>query len=155
MQAKIQRWSTIPIHQQNAPDLERQVKHLSSTLAESADEPIDKTMLQLLYGLEQLDDVMTLFMTVTETLLAQLESAIEHHDVAVLHRMAHEIKGSSYAVSAKEMADLCLKLEAAAESENWSEAERLYTTLGLAFARVREFLTQKQNKLKDTIRRAS
>jgi len=112
-------------------------------------EPIDCDYLSLLYGLQQLDDVLELFLTVTDTLLSQLESAIEHHDVAVVRHMAHEIKGSSYAVSAREMAKLCLDLEHAGEEQNWTEAEKLYAALGLAFARVREFLSKKQKVMRD------
>jgi hypothetical protein len=33
-----------------------------------------------------------------------------------------------------------LRLEQAHEQQNWSEVEKLYTSLGLAFARVREFM---------------
>ncbi|MGI0135238.1 MAG: response regulator, partial [Candidatus Micrarchaeaceae archaeon] len=89
-------------------------------------EPIDRDHLNLLYGLQQLDEVLELFLTVTDNLLGHLESAIEHHDIAVVRRMAHEIKGSSYAVSAREMARLCLALERAGEEQNWTEAEKLY-----------------------------
>jgi HPt (histidine-containing phosphotransfer) domain-containing protein len=69
--------------------------------------------------------------------------------MTIVRRMAHEIKGSSYAVSAREMAKLFLKLEHAAEEQNWTEAEKLYASLGLAFARVREFLTVKQELLRN------
>jgi two-component system, sensor histidine kinase and response regulator len=152
LKEKIERWSHIRLQLQPVThEMEMQVKRLNGEVKESTSEPIDQGTLQLLYGLEQLDDVLVLFMTVTETLLAQLESAIEHRDVAVVRRMAHEIKGSSYAVSAKEMSELCLKLEQAGETQNWSEAEKLYTALGLAFARVREFLSKKPA---DTARRA-
>lgn len=147
---KIEMWSQIPISPQKVTgDLEQQVKRLrkESAAVEPA-EAIDGNTLSLLYGLEQLDDVLALFMHVTETLLAQLESAIQHKDVEVMRRMAHEIKGSSYAVSAREMSELCLSLEKAGDEQNWSEAERLYPALGLAFARVREFLAQKQEAIK-------
>src|SRR5262249_54564113 len=63
-------------------------------------EPIDRQYLRLLYGLEQLDDVLALFLTVTETLLSHLDSAIESQDVMEVRRLAHEIKGGSYAVNA-------------------------------------------------------
>ncbi len=123
--------------------------HIKELQAGQQLEPIDRNYLNLLYGLQQLDDVLELFLTVTDTLLDQLESAIEHHDVAVVRRMAHEIKGSSYAVSAREMAKLCLELEHAGEEQNWGEAEKLYASLGLAFARVRDFMAEKQKALRD------
>lgn len=150
---KIQYWSQISIMQRPMPQtVARQIEHLESS---SGGEPLDQGYLNLLYNLQQLDDILELFLTVTETLLAQLESAIEHHDVAVVHRMAHEIKGSSYAVSAREMAKLCLEMERAGQEQNWTEAEKLYTALGLAFARVREYLSEKQKNMMKEMGQAS
>jgi CheY-like chemotaxis protein/HPt (histidine-containing phosphotransfer) domain-containing protein len=142
LKEKIQYWSFVHITMQ--PMTKALAGRIKQLQASQKLEPIDRDYLNLLYGLQQLDDVMELFLTVTDTLLGQLESAIEHHDVAIVRRMAHEIKGSSYAVSAREMAKLCLELEHAGEEQNWTEAEKLYAALGLAFARVREFLTVKQ-----------
>ncbi len=102
-------------------------------------ESIKQNDSNMLFGLRQLDDVMQLFLTVTETLLDQLETAIAQQDDVVVRHMAHEIKGSSFAVSAQEMAVLCLEMENAGESKNWSEVQKLYAALGLAFARVRQF----------------
>lgn len=147
LQEKIESWSHIPIHRQAASlEMELQVKRLKGELTEDA-EPINGPTLKMLYGLEQLDDILALFLTVTETLLAQLESAIQHKDSAVVRRTAHEIKGSSYAVNAKEMSRLSLSLEKAGEEQNWNEAERLYASLGLAFGRVREFVQAKSKFL--------
>jgi CheY-like chemotaxis protein len=144
LKEKMQYWSVLNITLRiPTPAL---VGHIKELQAGQQLEPIDRDYLNLLYGLQQLDEVLELFLTVTDNLLGQLESAIEHHDVAVVRRMAHEIKGSSYAVSAREMARLCLSLEHEGEEQNWTEAEKLYAALGLAFARVREFLTV-QHKL--------
>ncbi len=92
---------------------------------EDKETPIDNWSLKMLYGLEQLDDILALFLTVTDALLAQLESAIHHQDVAIVRRLAHEIKGSSYAVSAQEMVKLCRELEIEGEEQNWPEAARM------------------------------
>ncbi len=109
------------------------------TIQQSADrEPIDENELRLLYGFEQLDDIVALFLTITRTLMAQLDSAIQNHDLDLIKRAATEIRGSSFAVSAREMALLCLDLENASERENWSEVVKIYAALGLAFARVRQ-----------------
>jgi HPt (histidine-containing phosphotransfer) domain-containing protein len=64
--------------------------------------------------------------------------------------MVHEIKSSSYTVSAREMAQVCLQLEQAGELQNWPEIEKLYVTLGLAFARVRECLQNKDKLFSNT-----
>jgi hypothetical protein len=45
------------------------------------------------------------------------------------------------------MAKLCLEMEQAGDEQDWPEAERLYTALGLAFARVRQFLNGNHQSL--------
>ena len=146
LRQKIAYWSVIPMTLH--PLSPSVAAHIQQLEASDQAEPIDRRYLNLIYGLQQLDDVLELFLSVTENLLDQLKSAIALHDVLVVQRMAHEIKGSSYTVSAREMAKLCLELERAGEEQNWPEAERLYSALGLAFARVRQFLHGKQNLLK-------
>lgn len=145
LKAKIAYWSVIPtVLKPITPEVAAKIKRLEL----SNTEPIDRNYLNLLYGLQQLDEVLELFLNVTESLLDQLESAIVHRDVVVVCRMAHEIKGSSYTVSAREMAKLCLDLENAGAEKDWPEAEKLYTALGLAFARVRQYLQNKEEILK-------
>lgn len=145
LRQKIAYWSVIPMTLRGlTPSVAAEIRRLESS---DQAEPIDRDYLNLLYGLQQLDDVLELFLTVTENLLDQLKFAIANRDVLIVRRMAHEIKGSSYAVSAREMAKLCLEMEQAGEDQDWPEAERLYSALGLAFARVRQFLESKQELL--------
>jgi two-component system sensor histidine kinase/response regulator len=141
----IERWSSIPIkaRTQNL-DAEAEIRQLSKSVDEL--DAIDPRTLKMLYGLEQLDDILVLFLTVTEAVLAQIESAIQNKNIGTVKRMAHELKGSSAAVSAQEMSQLCIRLEQAAEQGNFSEAEKLYTSLGLAFARVREFMNSRTDQ---------
>lgn len=106
--------------------------------------PIDRDSLRVLYGIDQLDDILALFVAVTGTLLSQLESAIQHKHMQAIKQMCRELRGSSFAVSANEMAKLCLQLEAAAKHHDWTETDRLYSALALAFARVQEFLSAKK-----------
>lgn len=113
----------------------------------AAEEAIDADELKKLYGMNELDDIVSLFLTVTKTLMAQLDSAIEQQNLESIRRMALEIRGSSFAISAKEMASLCLALENASEEQNWSEIVKIYASLGLAFARVSQLLQDKQNLL--------
>ncbi len=110
----------------------------------SSKHAIDRTHLAMLYGLEQLDDILSLFLTVTEALLAQLDSAVQAQDISEVRRIAHEIKSGSAAVDAKELAQLCLKLEEI--GDDWPEVVKTYPALALAFAKVREFLEKKQEE---------
>lgn len=128
-----------------------QINQISISVAEeiariedtSDDEPLNRIYLDLLYGVQQLDEVLQLFLTVTDGLLGGVETAISNRDVHLLRILAHEIKGSSYSVNAREMAKICRELERAADEENWTEAEQLYQTLGQAFTRVKDFLQVK------------
>ncbi len=142
---KIDYWSLIPTVLNVLPAaVAAKIHRLEANI-----EPIDRDYLKLMYGLQQLDDVLELFLTVTESLLSQLQSAIGNKNIALVCHMAHEIKGSSYTVSAREMAKLCLDLETAGQKQNWTEVEKLYVALGLAFARVRQHLQNKDKLLQD------
>lgn len=126
-------------------------KQLDALEHRVAAETIDVDELKQLYGMEQLDDIVALFLTVTKTLMAQLDSAIQHQNLELVRTMALEIRGSSFAISAKEMSALCLVLENASERENWSDVVKIYASLGLAFARVRQLL-QDKNEIMDYLR---
>jgi CheY-like chemotaxis protein len=116
----------------------------SNAVAALDEYPIDRARLKLLYDVEDLEPVLKLFLEVTETLMAELETAIGERNVAKVSYTAHELKGSSYAVSAREMAKLSLELEHAGEEERWSEALKIYTGLALGFIRVKEFLSKEE-----------
>lgn len=151
LKEKIEHWLHRKIvMQSSAPAIQEKVVVLNKIVPAESDGlyTIDKKYLQFMYGLEQLEDILALFLTVTESLLAQLESAIKQQDVSIVRRMAHEIKGSSYAISASEMATLCRDLEKQGEEQNWPEAARTYAALGLAFARVRQYLENEQQLLR-------
>lgn len=116
----------------------------SNAVAALDEYPIDRARLKLLYEMEDLEPILRLFLDVTETLLAELETAIGERNVVKVAHTAHELKGSSYAVSAREMAKLSLELEHAGEEERWSEALKIYTGLALGFIRVKEFLSKEE-----------
>lgn len=71
-----------------------------------------------------------------------------------MRRMAQEVKGWSYTVGAREMAQICRELERESEEQDWTEIEKLYVALGLAFARVRECLQHKDKMLTEIMRSA-
>lgn len=134
LQHKLDHW--MPVAMNNTPD-----DFQSGANAAISDYPIDRTRLKLLYETDDLEPILRLFLDVTETLLAQLEAAIGEKNVPLVTRMAHELKGSSYAVSARELAKLSLELEQAGEEQKWSEAIKIYTALALSFLRVKEYLS--------------
>lgn len=114
----------------------------SNSVAALNEHPIDRARLRLLYEMDDLEPILQLFLQVTETLLRELDLAIGERNVVKVAHTAHELKGSSYAVSAREMAKLSLELEHAGQEERWSEALMIYAGLAHGFLRVKEFLNK-------------
>ncbi|MBY0358322.1 MAG: response regulator [Candidatus Obscuribacterales bacterium] len=106
-------------------------------------EPLDRAYLNVLYGIDQLDDILDLYLIVTEALIDQLSSSVQTQKAPEVKRIAHEIKSGSYSVSAKEIATLCRDLEIAGEKEAWTEVTKIHAALFLSFGKVREFISQK------------
>lgn len=142
LRRKLVFWSLAfePLNQISATVAE-EIARLEST---DTEEPINRIYLDLLYGVQQLEEVLHLFLTVTARLIETLESAITLNDAFAVRNIAHEIKGSSYAVNAREMAKICRDLENSSEKQDWAETKRLFETLRLAFARVEQFLQGKE-----------
>jgi CheY-like chemotaxis protein/HPt (histidine-containing phosphotransfer) domain-containing protein len=135
LQTKLDHW--IKLSMSSLPD-----DYQSNVVATIDDFPIDRERLKLLYETDDLEPILLLFLEVTETLLAELESAIGEKNIAKVAYKAHELKGSSYAVSAREMAKLSLELEHASEEQRWSEALKIHAGLALGFLRVKEYLAK-------------
>ncbi|PWT99691.1 MAG: hypothetical protein C5B53_05000 [Candidatus Melainabacteria bacterium] len=135
--AKIELWLGTKLPRTRTP-----ITQVAQALANAVEEPMEGQRLRPSYGLEQLDDLLALFLTVTETLLAQLDSAIQAQDVVAVRRLAHEIRSGSLMVDAKDIAEICVQLEQV--THNWPEVVKTYPALALAFSKVREFAHKKQ-----------
>lgn len=102
-------------------------------------EPLSRSLLLKEYGADEVEVILNTFLTVTETLLTDLEAAIRRHDQRLVLMVTHELKGSSLQVSAREMARLCMALEEAKGHDDWEEIAKIYASLAHAFVRVKEF----------------
>jgi two-component system sensor histidine kinase/response regulator len=111
--------------------------HLEAgTFAPAADAP--NVVQSVLHGTEEMKRIVDTFLTVTSTLLSELETAIGAHDDERVRRAVHELKGASLQVRAKEMARLCYELELASRNDDRTEVVAVYAALAHAFARVKE-----------------
>lgn len=109
--------------------------------AETADrQPINRETIQQWYGNDDVTEIPDSFLTVTDVLLDSLRQAIDAQDLSGARYMAHEVKGSSLAVSAEEMVQWAIQLENAIHTENWIEAVKTYGAITTAFTRVTECL---------------
>ena len=112
--------------------------------------PINLAELREFYA-HDLEDVLKTFVTTTESHLEEINKAIGERDAALLGHLAHELKGSSASVGAKQMAKLALFLERAAGLRDWREAIDEFRALVKAFESVRKFLAEGQNSLPNEV----
>jgi len=112
--------------------------------AQREDEPISPDALEKLYGSVAVDAIIGTFLTTTQALLSELESALETVDQPAIVKTVHELKSASLQVHAREMARLCIQLEAASRDHDWLQALALYASLAHAFLRVRSFASRKR-----------
>jgi HPt (histidine-containing phosphotransfer) domain-containing protein len=104
------------------------------------DGPIDKKYLRFVYGLGHLDDIFALFATVTEDLILDMARCVKKRDGVGTHNVAHEVKASSFAVGARQMAECCLKVQSCCDNENWQGVEDNFQSLEQAFEDLQIFL---------------
>lgn len=106
-------------------------------------DPIDLAELEVFYGSqEEVEDVLRLFITITQRQLPDLEMALAEHRATLAGRMAHELKGSSASVGAKEMSLLCLQLEQLVGQQSWEQAKGSLNGIHQCFGTVREFINR-------------
>jgi CheY-like chemotaxis protein len=102
-------------------------------------DPINLPELREFYG-DDLHDVLQTYITSTETYVTAINQAIVDRDDESLAQLAHELKGSSASVGAKQLARLALYLERAAGLRDWKEAKDTCEALVNAFSSARVFL---------------
>ena len=81
--------------------------------------------------------ILNKFVVQTEELLTGFETAYADHDVEQVRFHAHKFKSSARTVGANKLADLCLALETAARSNDWTEISALVGQLRPEVERVR------------------
>lgn len=84
------------------------------------------------------EELLALYLDTTPPLLERLKAAIELKDVAGA-KAAHELKGASAYIAAREMADLAREAEQAIGNEAWEQAGEVMEQLETAFIRVLAF----------------
>ncbi|HEY9756279.1 MAG TPA: response regulator [Oculatellaceae cyanobacterium] len=120
-------------------ELARKYAQPSGLQSESEYDPVNLTELRDYYG-EDLNDVLKTFIESTSNYIVSIKQSISEHDHESLARYAHELKGSSASVGAKQMAKLALYLERAAGLRDWKEAKDTTEALVNSFDSVRAFL---------------
>ncbi len=136
LRERLERWLKQPVAQL----LTRFKDNLEQAVL--TDDPINKEKLRLLYGTDQIDDILQIFVMATEALLIDLKAGITEKSKKEVGRIAHELKGSAFSVSAEQVGLLARQLEVASRDQNWAEALQIYVEISKAFADVRKGIAQ-------------
>jgi two-component system sensor histidine kinase/response regulator len=109
--------------------------------------PIDLAALEVFYGSnEDVEEVLRLFVTNTERNLPDLDMALSEHRSNLAARLAHELKGSSASVGAKELSLLCLQLEQEIGQTAWDMSKHTFHNINHCFESIRDFVARNFKK---------
>jgi CheY-like chemotaxis protein len=136
LQIKLNHWLQKEFVLRNQ-ELARRYSQVTLTSGQAA--PINLVELREFYA-HDLHDVLKTFVATTESHIEEIKKVIAERDSTLLAHLAHELKGASAAVGAKQVAKLALFLERAAGLRDWSEASAEFAQLVIAFESVRTFL---------------
>ncbi len=84
-------------------------------------------------------ELIGVFTSSTDTLLARIYDAITAKDSVKLKSAAHELKGSCGSMGSTEMSALCKEMEQAALAENWDLAPTLYMQIHSVYENVQAY----------------
>jgi HPt (histidine-containing phosphotransfer) domain-containing protein len=104
--------------------------------------PIDWQQLQALSdGNEEFElELLRIFVTETYHLLQTAQQAVLEHQADTLHRVAHQIKGSSGNVGLREVYQIARQLDQQAQHDDLSQAMTLITDLYQSLHYLEQFL---------------
>lgn len=104
-------------------------------------DPLNLRELETFYGTKQLAGVLHLFLQSGRKQIEDLDSGIAEQNQQLVQRIAHELKGSSASLGAKEMSLLCLQLEQLAGLKEWNQAMKTFDSVTHCFATIDHFVT--------------
>jgi two-component system sensor histidine kinase/response regulator len=110
-----------------------------ATTHEIKDEPLSIAHFYDSYG-DEAPELLLLFVHSSERIVESLKDAIQDEEQTNVGRLAHELKGASWAVGADELARLSVFLEQAAGQGNWRLMHRTYIRLHHHFEEVKKFV---------------
>jgi CheY-like chemotaxis protein len=122
----------------------------SSQGTHADNDPINLPELREFYG-DDLSDVLETYITSTESYITAIKQAIIDRDDVLLAQLAHELKGSSASVGAKQLAKLALYLERAAGLRDWKETRDTCEALVNAFSSARVFLEKSPSSSNEVV----
>jgi CheY-like chemotaxis protein len=119
-------------------ELAKKYGQSGASMSFSENDPVDLPELREFYG-DDLEDVLKTYILSAESHIASITQAVNERNADMLASLAHELKGSSASVGAKQLAKLALFLERSAGIRDWKEAKDTLEALNSAFTAVRVF----------------
>jgi len=116
---------------------------LQNNAINSTESPVNLEQLKI-HCPQGLDELVKVFIDSVADDIAELEKAVIARDTKETTFRAHSLKGSCATFCAGSMQALCVRIEAAAKDERWSEVEFSFETLKIASRHTQSFL-QKAN----------
>lgn len=104
--------------------------------------PIKIEDLQKLYGKEDLEDILRMFLTESIELLGSIQTQIDAHQDRELAATAHQMKGLSAVLCANDLTRLSLEIEQSAKQSAWEPAAATLVLLTEEFEKVRTFVNR-------------
>jgi CheY-like chemotaxis protein/HPt (histidine-containing phosphotransfer) domain-containing protein len=114
----IQKWCEKKNEQSQSPDLKdiEPILQIDGAKDNSADNPFDIQQLILLYGGENIAEILRSFVSEGREILSQIQKSLSKKDIESLTAEAHSLKGMAMVLTAHQMAEVSLALEQAAKN---------------------------------------
>ena len=149
MLAMIQRWSgdrPSVEKQPTLPDSQIPSEPKQKRSEEAAAEPVDRSVLHILKELQIegepdfLARVVNTYLTGSDPLIGQLETAFSQKDIEGMRLIAHRLKSSSANVGAMRLSEFCRMLEMDCRNNSGEDAEIMVSAIASEFTAVKQAL---------------
>ena len=123
---------------ESADDLSHTAKARNILFEDGA--AVDYKELRRIYGAQEADEIVKLFLGVTGTFIQCLDLAVASKDAESVSHFAYSIKGPLSSLKLRQLADLASKLPQQAAKHKWKEAKKSYDELVRLYKPVKEQL---------------
>jgi CheY-like chemotaxis protein/HPt (histidine-containing phosphotransfer) domain-containing protein len=146
LKQKLRKWMPVPLRGPSAPTPAPAIEEPEApSAAAGGNGPVDPAALHELFGDDDaaIREILDAFIEPSAVNVRDILNAYKARSAKTVGASAHKLKGSSAAIGARSLADLCLRLEMAGKSENWQDLEAAAPLLEGAFAEVVAYIEQR------------
>jgi signal transduction histidine kinase/HPt (histidine-containing phosphotransfer) domain-containing protein len=139
LMAKLDRWLPLPAVSSRSARVERSAAAKNDEIVHDA---VDRSALAAMCGGDAAAEceILTDFRRVNDGDVLKLHEAIVRRDIEQVTRVSHAMKGASRTIGARDLANVCERLERAARAADWESVEANIDALDHEVARVNAFI---------------